>query len=269
MPRPRKARSISPTRPNIGVQLAYQRRIDAMLRRLQDAVGSAIRLAWSRRPPVMAQDEGPAAALQDMMERLSREWESRFDEFAQGEARRFSREAFSHADRSLASSLRQAGFTVQFRMTKAAQDTLTATIAEQVNLIKSIPSEYLTQVQGIVMRGAQLGRDLHHVSEALQKQFGVTERRAALIARDQNNKATATITRARQAELGITEAIWLHSHGGRQPRPSHVANDGKRYNIATGWFDPDEKAWCWPGTLINCRCVSRSIIPELDKGATE
>ncbi|WP_257785984.1 hypothetical protein [Burkholderia ubonensis] len=41
----------------------------------------------------------------------------------------------------------------------------------------------------------------------------MTKRRAAFIAHNQNSKATATITRVRQEGLGITEAIWLHSHG--------------------------------------------------------
>lgn len=261
----RKPRIAAAVRPNAGLQARYQRRLDTMIRQMQASVSAAVARAWRNRPPVLAQDEGPAAALEDLMDRLSREWERRFAEFAEGEGRRFSRDAVAQTDRAFAANLRRIGFTVEFKMTRAAQDVLTATIAEQVNLIRSIPSEYLTQVQGIVMRGAQLGRDMHHIAEALQHQFGVTQRRAAIIARDQSNKATASITRARQSELGIKEAIWLHSAGGKQPRRSHVANSGKRYNIETGWFDPDEKVWCWPGTLINCRCVSRSIIPELDE----
>jgi len=37
-----------------------------------------------------------------------------------------------------------------------------------------------------------------------------------------------------------------------------------RYNIATGWFDPDARKYIWPGTEINCRCVSKAVIPGLD-----
>jgi SPP1 gp7 family putative phage head morphogenesis protein len=153
---------------------------------------------------------------------------------------------------------------VRFKMTEAARDVMSATIAEQVGLIKSIPAEHLTDVQGIVMRGVQVGRDLGTVSRDLQHQFGVTKRRAATIARDQNNKATASITRVRQQELGIIEAEWLHSAGGKQPRPTHVANSGKRYLIADGWLDPALNRRIWPGTEINCRCVSKSVIPGLD-----
>jgi uncharacterized protein with gpF-like domain len=70
------------------------------------------------------------------------------------------------------------------------------------------------------------------------------------------------MNRARQEELGITEAVWLHSHAGKKPRPTHLANHGKRYNVAEGWFDPDPKVrkHIWPGELINCRCVSKSVV---------
>jgi uncharacterized protein with gpF-like domain len=89
----------------------------------------------------------------------------------------------------------------------------------------------------------------------------VTRKRAALISRDQNSKATSALHKARQLELGIEEGIWMHSHGGKKPRPSHLKNDGKKYDIKKGWYDPDAKQWVQPGELISCHCVGRSIIP--------
>jgi uncharacterized protein with gpF-like domain len=114
----------------------------------------------------------------------------------------------------------------------------------------------------MVMRSVQTGRDLGRLAKDLQKQFGVTKRRAALIARDQNNKATASMTRVRQVQLGITEAIWVHSGAGKHPRPTHVkaGRDSVRYDVSKGWFDPDAKQWIWPGILVNCRCVSKPVI---------
>ena len=70
------------------------------------------------------------------------------------------------------------------------------------------------------------------------------------------------MTGLRQAELGITEAIWVHSGAGKHPRPTHVkaGRDQVRYDITKGWYDPDAKQWIWPGTLVNCRCVSKPVI---------
>ena len=49
--------------------------------------------------------------------------------------------------------------------------------------------------------------------------------------------------RAPLIEAGITKARWLHSAGGKTPRPEHVAFSGKTYDIATG-ADVEGR---WPG----------------------
>ena len=148
-------------------------------------------------------------------------------------------------------------------MTPATRDIMQATINQQVSLIKSIPSRYFTQIEGIVMRSVQIGRDLGQLTTDLQDQFGITKRRAAFIARDQNNKATASMNRARQDEIGVTEAIWVHSGGGKHPRPTHLkaGREKTRYDIKEGWLDPALGRHIFPGEEPNCRCVSKSIIP--------
>ena len=88
-------------------------------------------------------------------------------------------------------------------------------------------------------------------------------RRASLIARDQTHKAHAIMEEARRAEVGITEAIWVHSHAGEVPRPEHLAwgREKKRYDIKKGMWSEVDQEWVWPGTAINCRCSSMAIIP--------
>jgi uncharacterized protein with gpF-like domain len=144
------------------------------------------------------------------------------------------------------------------------RDVLDATIEENVGLIRSIPEQFHTQVQGMVMRSVTAGRDLEQLSRELRERFGVTERRAAFIALDQNNKATAAFDRVRQLEAAgdDAEAIWLHSHAGMEPRPTHLANDGKRFKVSEGWFDPapEVRRRIWPGELIRCRCRSRLVV---------
>ena len=143
-------------------------------------------------------------------------------------------------------------------MTDTLRDAYQAVIAEQVGLIKSIASQHLTHVQTLVMQSVQKGGDLHTLSKQLESQYGVTKRRAALIARDQNAKATAVITKVRQREIGVTTAIWKHSHAGKVPRPSHLAADGQEYDIDKGMYL--DGVWTWPGMEINCGCFSRPVI---------
>jgi uncharacterized protein with gpF-like domain len=141
------------------------------------------------------------------------------------------------------------------------RDAMNATIEANVSLIKSIPSQYLTEVEGIVMRGFSSGRDLKTISDELQKRYGITARRAAFIAQDQNDKLTATVTQARRVELGLFDAEWQHSHAGKEPRPSHVkaGKEKKRFDVRKGCYIDGE--WILPGQKPRCRCSSRTILP--------
>ena len=256
---------VAGVRANEGVRLAMTRELDALVARMQADVERRLLGCYEDNPPRIAQDgQPPAVILASLMRALTRKWLRTFDDRAPAIAERYTRIMQGHADRTFAARLRAQGLVVKFQMTPTVRDVLQASIGEQVALIKSIGSEYLSDVAGLVMRSASQGRALGFLQDELQRRYGITQRRAAFIARDQNNKATATINRSRQAELGVKEALWMHSHGGRHPRPSHVKNDGKRYDIAKGWYDPDAQEWVWPGTLPNCRCFSKTVIPGID-----
>lgn len=260
----RRERMLRPVHPNAGIEAAYRKRltneIEAMHRSIMRFLVASYRRQEDR---IVAEDESPADALRKTMEELTKRWMRRFDSMAEELADYFATSVEKRSTASLRKILKDGGWTVEFKMTRAMQDIVDATVHENVALIKSIPQQYLGQVEGIVMRGATTGRDIGQIAEDLEKRLGVTRRRAAFIARDQSNKTTAAFNRARQLEVGITEAIWVHSHGGREPRKSHLAaGDAKvRFDVAKGWFDPDLGKYIWPGTEINCRCVSRPVLP--------
>lgn len=204
----------------------------------------------------------PAAELERELKLLGVRWEKRFADAAPKMADWFSRSAASRSSDALRKILKDAGVSVKFQMNPVMRDAYQATLAENIGLIKSIQSQYHFEVQGMVMRSVTAGRDLGGLTKELEHRFGITRRRAAGIALDQNNLATATFVKVRQQQAGITMAVWLHSHAGKTPRPTHLANNGKPYDPALGWFDPDPKVRrnIWPGQLIRCRCVSRSVV---------
>jgi SPP1 gp7 family putative phage head morphogenesis protein len=236
---------------------------------LRTSKGAAIRFgseaAALRAARVAIGDLLPADELQAAMSDLGDYWLDQFDTASQRLARFFATSSSRRTDSQLRGILRDGGFSVKFQMTPGVRDVVRAAVHENVALIKSIPEQYLKSVEGAVMRSVQTGRDLSTLSKHLQKQYGVTKRRAAFIARDQNNKATAVIQNARQRDLGITTAVWMHSHGGKTPRRTHLANDGKKFDIRKGWYDPDVGEYILPGQLPNCRCVMRSVIPGLQE----
>ena len=259
-----KPKVLSPVRPSAAVMAAYQKDLEGLLGEMQASLLWWLRAAYRKQEPVIAAaDELPAKELDQVFRRLATRWQKRFDKTAQESAARFANQALRHTDLSLKAAMRRAGLAVSFKPTRSQRDAMAATVAENVTLIKSIPQQHLTQVQGILMRGITRGRDLRLITQELEGRYQVTRRRAAGIARDQTNKAGAVFTRVRYTDLGITEALWIHSSAGRHPRPSHVAMNGKRYSVAEGLLDTDEGRKILPGELINCRCVSRAIIPGL------
>lgn len=259
----KKERTLQPVQPSIGLEVIFREKLQRLVEKMHKSVMFWIVAAYRAEEPVIAQDELPARRLRRSISRVAKRWQDSFDEAAPELADYFSREINDRSDAALKRILKKGGFSVKFKMTRAQRDIMQASINQQIQLIKSIPNNYLAEVEGKVMRAVQTGRDLGELSKDLERSYGVTKRRAALIARDQNNKATAAMTRARQVELGITEAIWVHSGGGKRPRPTHVkaGKDKVRYDTKKGWYDPHEKKFIFPGELINCRCVSRAVIP--------
>lgn len=258
MPAPKLAR---PVRPNAGLEAEYRRKLDRHIARMHRSLVYWLTAAYRANTPELVLDESPARALQQAMRALKRRWLKEFGKLAEQYGPQFAHSTAASTDRSYAQALRDAGLTVRFRMTAPINDVVQAAVAQNVTLIKSIAEQHLTQVEGLVMRSVQAGRDLGSLTEALEHQYGVTRRRAAFIALDQNNKTTAAVTRARQVDQGITEAVWMHSHGGKTPRPTHVAMNGKRYDVTKGMWDPAVRRWIYPGEEPHCRCISRSVIP--------
>lgn len=243
--------------PNAGLAARYQRKLDALIAEMQADIDHTLAMTWAEKR--IAMDASPAVTLRAVMARLGRVWQGRFDKAAPELAGYFATAMRERSDATLRAILKRAGTSVEFRMTRAMSDAYQAAIGEQVGLIKSIASQHLSDVQGLVFRSVSAGRDIGGLTADLAARYDITRKRAALIAKTTNNQATATFVRQRQIELGV-KTIWRHSAGGREPRPSHVANNGREYDPKTGWWDPDEKAWLLPGQAINCRCVSVSRI---------
>lgn len=247
---------------NRGIEARYRRRLEQLIAEMAASYERWIPAAYRQEPPameVLASDATPSTRTNQRLGELGRRWEARFNEMSDRIAREFVTSMFKTSQQAMRASLAKAGWAVQFTMTPAVRDAFEASIAENVALIKSIPAKYHEQVEGIVNRSYTAGRDLSKMTKDLRSRYRVTKDRAVLISRDQSNKANAVVNRARQLELGITEAIWMHSHAGKEPRKSHVAANGKRYKIARGCKIDGE--YIQPGELINCRCTSRPVLP--------
>jgi uncharacterized protein with gpF-like domain len=278
--KPRKSartgeRVLRGVRPCAGLEAAYRSRLVALVAKIHRSVLWWTRAEYRKHPPAIvqdgsniafvniAQDASPFEWMRRILAQLRKRWLKAIEATAPKLAEYYALAVGKRVDTDLQKILRDGGFLIDFQATKAMRDVRAASIAENVSLIRSIPEQYFTQIEGIISRGYAQGYDLKRVTDALQERFKVTRKRAAFIARDQGNKLNAQLTRARYLESGITHAIWRHSMAGKEPRRTHIEMDGEPFDLAEGMYDPDPKVrrHIHPGELINCRCIARPIVP--------
>jgi len=181
----------------------------------------------------------------------------------------------TNVEQGMERQLRTRKFGIHFELTPEMRAIIQPEIAKNVSLIKDIPSQYFTEVEGLVMRAVAVGGDLKTLTDELHERYGITLNRAGEIAMDQNRKINAVMKKTGQLECGITKAIWIHTQGGcavKRTHPTaaevrmseaHKAFSGKKYDVAKGAFIDGE--YIWPGQKAGCCCMSKSIIPELGR----
>ena len=242
-------------KPNAGIRAKYRKRLVSLLDEMRRSVVWWLRAEYRKQETRIAQDS-PASDLQDLLKRLFRYWTRRWRESAESFAREFVGSTRRRTEAGMRQALKDAGFTVRMDRSRAMSDVARVLFEENVNLIKSIPQHYFTEVTGLVQRSASMGRDVEFLADE------ITRRRAEFIARDQSNKATEALKRVQDKELGITEGIWVHVPGKKTSRHTHQLMNGKRFVIAEGLYDSDVKRKVLCGELPGCQCTYRAVIPE-------
>lgn len=250
---------MKPIMANIGIEKAYKRQLVKLVTSMSLDVKKAVERAYSAN---MAQDSF-AMDISKIIAKRIKEWQAKFDKLSKIVAKKFIGDVDSYSKRAMKQALREAMPVIRYRdietpLMKNARDSF---VAENVSLIKSIPSQYHTGVETVVQESIQRGRDLHYLTKQLQKRYDITKKRAILIARDQNDKATETLNRVRYMELGVKKARWLHTGGSKEPRKSHQHASGKVFELKKGCKIDGE--YIQPGQLINCRCTCVPIFEDL------
>ena len=154
---------------------------------------------------------------------------------------------------------------------KRVEKILKASIAENVSLIKSIPREYLGQVEKVVQRSVTTGKGPGEIYKHVKKYSGVTDRRAKLIANDQTRKVYTGLNAGRMKNAGMDKFKWLHNGGSAKPRPYHLDTlNGNEYSLSDPpVIDPKTGERGLPGQLVNCRCSMIPVISAEDLSEDE
>lgn len=133
---------------------------------------------------------------------------------------------------------------------------------ENLALITSLAADKVQRVERVLAEHA--GARVEELADHIRDATGVTESRAALVARDQVLKANSQVTQARHQAAGVTEYVWRTSRDERV-RDRHRELDGTRHPYA---FPPvvDLRSGrrAHPGGDYQCRCTAEPVIPGFD-----
>lgn len=140
---------------------------------------------------------------------------------------------------------------------EASRDTQSLFVRRNVDLVQSVSSEIRDRMTETLTRNISGGRRWEDIAPQLTQQFGFTESRARLIARDQVSKYNGEAQRATQIEAGITRYRWSTSLDDRV-RESHRENEFQIFE----WDSPPPETG-HPGEDVQCRCVAIPVI-DLD-----
>lgn len=137
----------------------------------------------------------------------------------------------------------------------------TMLMADQVELIRSIPLDAAKRVQDLTIEGLSTGERAASIAREIMKTEDVSKSKATLIARTEVARAASTLTEARATFVGSEGYIW-RSSGDGDVRPTHKEMNGKYVR----WDKPPVTdkglgpyhAGCGP----NCRCYPDPVIPD-------
>lgn len=158
---------------------------------------------------------------------------------------------------------------------KQVNDFLQASVAENIQLITSIQTQYLDRVETLVLTNMRAGLRPSSIQQQLQDQFGVTKNRARMIARDQTSKASNGLARKRMQASGLEFFQWVTSKDERvRSRHSSIANKVTMYGKGIYRWDDlplsDKGEPIAPGDDFNCRCIARPVLrSEVEKNQRE
>ncbi len=189
-------------------------------------------------------------------------WQNKLDTMPKEIAKELVGKSKTHYDKRLFNQLKKRGFTVSPKYTPDVEEQMKIALEENVALIKSIGNEYLDKVRSAVWRSVKNGYDVESLIKQLKEIDGVTDRRAKNIAKDQTAKLNQAFENARAQELGIKEAIWLHSSASKSPRHDHVKAHGTRFEIEKGCYISGQ--YIQPAFLPFCKCRKYLIIDVPD-----
>lgn len=119
------------------------------------------------------------------------------------------RKAKKSTDKNIRDVLfKMAGKEISISYDKNFDDVLKLIIERNVQLIKNVSSQTITNIENIVYDAMTTGEGWYGIQKSLDHQKEISAKRVKLIARDQTAKANQTLSELTQREAGVKFFMW-------------------------------------------------------------
>ena len=222
------------------------------LRRVADNVGHLIK--GMTHEGVLEDQEGLQAALRRYAEVL-RPW-------AVVQAQRMQADVMLRDEKAWLETARSLGRELRQELAEAPTGMLARQyLAEQVNLITSLPLEAATRVHQLTLEGIINATRAKEISQMILASGHVTRSRANLIARTEVARTASLVTQSRAEHVGSPGYIW-RSVGDTDVRPRHKMLNGTFHRWSEPPVSGENGERAHAGQIYNCRCYPEPVLDE-------
>lgn len=259
-----KQQTFGRSRPSRAYEIEYRRKLEELLQEMQKDVKKELTAYLKRN---VAQDAIGDTWAQ-VMKFLRQKWYKRYDEKSKEFAKWLTDKTRKRTANQIMRKLKQMGMTLKPRYSKQDKEIIKKITDDNVALIKSIPQQYLYNVQQAVNNAFITGFDMQYLNEEIDKIMepldSKSSNKSALLARDQMNKTTQNFAIFEAKAVGASKGCWIHVPGKYSSRITHIKMDGKIFNLDDGLYDSDVHRNVKPGELVYCNCQFSVLIPGFD-----
>lgn len=254
-----KQKEFGRSRPSVAYELEYRRKLQEINAEMQKDIQREV-LAYLEQK--RAQD-----AFKDWREffkTLRLTYYRKYEEIGRILSEELVRKTDARTRAQIRRKLKEIGWTISPIMNEPDKDILREIIKNNVALIKSIPQQYIRRVQQVTMKAVAIGGDKQKLTSMIKRVGEMSDNRAAMIARDQINKATQTLAVVNAQKFGATKGRWIHIPGKYSYRITHKEMNGKVFELAKGMYDKEVGKYVKPGELYACNCQFAVLLPGFD-----
>jgi len=153
-------------------------------------------------------------------------------------------------------------------ITPGIRERITKELTENLDLyVKNFAAEEIPELRRLVEANAFAGYRVDRLAKIIEARFGVTQRKAAFLARQETSLLVSKYREARYQSIGCNEYVWrtMEDSRVRPTRPRETNNHRVLNGRVFSWSQPPvvdtaNGRRCHPGQDYGCRCIPLPVL---------